>query len=124
MELSKKVTEYANGNPLVLSLYGRELKGKKLLEMETAFLDLKKRTPNKIYDLLKSTFETLNDSEKNIFLDIACFFKGENVNYVMQLLEGCGFFPHDGIDVLVDKCLVTISENTVKMHNLVQAFGQ
>ncbi|XP_010481619.1 PREDICTED: disease resistance protein RRS1-like [Camelina sativa] len=124
-ELFVKVINYANGNPLAISVYGRELKGKKKLsEMETAFLKLKRRPPFKIVDAFKSSYDTLSDDEKNIFLDIACFFQGENVNYVIQLLEGCGFFPHVGIDVLVEKCLVTISENRVRLHNLTQDIGR
>ncbi|XP_023633914.1 disease resistance protein RRS1 isoform X2 [Capsella rubella] len=124
LKLSMEVIDYANGNPLALSFYGRELKGKKHSELETAFLKLKLRMPYKIYDLFKSSYDTLDDNEKNIFLDIACFFNGENVDYVMRLLEACGFFPHVGIDVLVEKCLVTISENRVKMHRIVQDFGR
>ncbi|EFH43292.1 predicted protein [Arabidopsis lyrata subsp. lyrata] len=124
LELSKEVIDYANGNPLALRCYGRELKGKKLSEIETTFLKLKLRTPNEIHDLFKSSYEALNDNEKNIFLDIACFFEGENVDYVIQLLEGCGFFPHVGIGVLVEKCLMTISENRVKMHRIIQDFGR
>lgn len=124
MKLSMEVIDYASGNPLALSYYGKELKGKKLSEMRTTFLKHKLRTPYKIQDLFKRSYEALNDSEKNIFLDIACFFKGENVDYVMQLLEGCGFLPHIGIDVLVEKCLVTISEDRVKMHRIIQDFGR
>uniref|UniRef100_A0A0D3BK19 RING-type E3 ubiquitin transferase n=1 Tax=Brassica oleracea var. oleracea TaxID=109376 RepID=A0A0D3BK19_BRAOL len=97
MKLSMEVIDYASGNPLALSYYGKELKGKKLSEMRTTFLKLKLRTPYKIQDLFKRSYEALNDSEKNIFLDIACFFKGENVDHVMQLLEGCGFLPDIGI---------------------------
>ncbi|CAN7028108.1 unnamed protein product [Brassica oleracea var. botrytis] len=92
--------------------------------MEAAFLKLKQHPPFEIIDAFKSSYDTLSDSEKNIFLDIACFFQGENVDYVMQLLDGCGFFPHVGIDVLVDKCLVTVSENRVWMHNLTQDAGR
>ncbi|CAE6218429.1 unnamed protein product [Arabidopsis arenosa] len=124
-EVSMKVIKHADGHPLALSLYGRELKGKKRpQEMETAFLELKERPPAIFVDAIKSCYDTLNDRDKNIFLDIACFFQGENVDYVMQLLEGCGFFPHVGIDVLVEKCLVTISENRVRMHNLIQDVGR
>ncbi|KAL1192075.1 Disease resistance protein RRS1 [Cardamine amara subsp. amara] len=124
-ELSMKVIKHANGHPLALNIYGRELKHKrKISEMETAFLKLKQRPPFEIVDVFKSRYDTLSDSEKNIFLDIACFFNGENVDYVMQLLEGCGFFPHVGIDVLVGKSLVTLSENRVWMHNLIQDVGR
>ncbi|KAJ4913869.1 Disease resistance protein (TIR-NBS-LRR class) [Raphanus sativus] len=123
-ELLMEVIDYASGNPFALTSYGRELKGKKLSETETTFLKLKLRTPYKIHDLFSSSYKTLDDNEKNIFLDIACFFMGEDVDYVMQLLGGCGFFPHVGIDVLVEKCLVTISENRVLMHRIIQDFGR
>ncbi|KFK26011.1 hypothetical protein AALP_AA8G191300 [Arabis alpina] len=118
-ELSVKVIDYANGNPLALRIYGRELKGKESV-MEAAFLELKQCPPQNIHDRLKSVYSALGDNEKYIFLNIACFFKGENVDYVVQLLKGCGYFPCVGIDVLVEKCLVTISENTLQMTELIQ----
>ncbi|KAJ4880295.1 ADP-ribosyl cyclase/cyclic ADP-ribose hydrolase [Raphanus sativus] len=124
LELSKRVNDYANGNPLALSFYGSELKGKNLSEMKTTFLNFELQTPNMFQDLLNSSYETLNDNEKEIFLDIACFFKGNDVEYVKQLLDGCGMFPHVGIDVLMEKCLVTLSKNRVEMHRIVQNFGR
>nr|WID60867.1 CHS3 protein [Arabidopsis thaliana] len=122
-ELSMKVIDYANGNPLALCTYGRELKGKKS-KMEAAFLNLKQFPPQKIQDALKSVYSALGDNEKYIFLDIACFFKGENLDYVVQLLKGCGYFPRVGIDVLVEKCLVTISGNTLHINDLIQDIFQ
>ncbi|CAA7057301.1 unnamed protein product [Microthlaspi erraticum] len=119
-KLSMKVIRYAYGNPLALTIYGK----KKLSEVQNLFLKLKGRPPSAIFDVVKSSYDTLSDSEKNIFLDIACFFRGDKVDYVMPLLEGCDFFPHVGVDVLVDKCLVTISENHLQMHNLIQDVGR
>ncbi|CAA7061444.1 unnamed protein product [Microthlaspi erraticum] len=118
-EISRKVIDYANGNPLFLRIYGQELKGK-MSDMEAAFLKLKQCPPQKIKDVVKSVYSTLGDNEKNIFLDIACLFRGEDVNYVIQMLEGCRYFPHIGLNVLVEKWLVTIPENTVQMTNLIQ----
>ncbi|CAN8276393.1 unnamed protein product [Cochlearia groenlandica] len=124
MELAMEVIDYANGNPLALRFFGKELKGKRLSEMKTRFFELRLHTPYPILDLFKRSYERLDDDEKNIFLDIACFFNGENVEYVMQLLEGCVFFPHVGIDTLVEKCLVTISENRVNMNRIIQDVGR
>ncbi|CAH8314926.1 unnamed protein product [Eruca vesicaria subsp. sativa] len=124
LELSMEVIDYASGNPFALSYYGKELQGKKLSDTKITFLELKRRTQDKIHDLFRRSYDALNDKEKNIFLDIACFFKGEDVDYVMHLLEGCGFLPHVGIDVLVEKALVTISDKRVNMHNLIQDFGR
>lgn len=122
-EISRKVIDYANGNPLALSTYGQELKGK-MSGMEDAFLKLKQHPPQQIQDVVKSVYSQLGDNEKNIFLDISCLFRGENINYVIQMLEGCRYFPRIGINILVEKWLVTISENTVQVTNLIQDICQ
>jgi hypothetical protein len=63
---------------------------------------------------------------KEIFLDIACFFKGEKVGYVNKILDKCGFFPDYGIKVLVDKSLISIDEvkGLIIMHDLLQEVGR
>ncbi|KAL1216082.1 Disease resistance protein RRS1 [Cardamine amara subsp. amara] len=69
-ELSIEVIKYANGNPLALNIYGRELKHeRKLSEMETTFLNFNRRPPSEIVVAIKSSYDTLSDSEKNIFLE-------------------------------------------------------
>lgn len=126
VEISNKVVEYASGNRTVLRCYGRELKGKtKPEEMEVEFERIKRYPPQEIISVFKSSYDTLNDHERNTFLDIACFFKDEQLDYILRILEGCGFFPHVGIDRLVDRSLLVISENKkVEMHNLVQDVGR
>ncbi|ESR55155.1 hypothetical protein CICLE_v10023434mg, partial [Citrus x clementina] len=70
-------------------------------------------------------YDGLDDKEKNIFLDVACFFQGEDVNLVMNFLNASGFYPEIGISVLVDKSLILISNNNkITMHDLKQEFGQ
>ncbi|KAL0735637.1 hypothetical protein Bca4012_011847 [Brassica carinata] len=123
MEMSMKVVDYANGNPLALQIFGQELKAK-MSEMDDAFVNLKQYPPQKIQDGLRSVYNSLGDNEKNIFLDIACFFREENVNYVVQMLEEFRYFPRIGIDVLVEKCLVTISDNVLQMSNLIKDIGK
>ncbi|XP_019057126.1 PREDICTED: probable WRKY transcription factor 16 [Tarenaya hassleriana] len=120
LNVSEMVVEYAMGNPKVLTYYGEKLKGKKPAEMKMAFLKLKQHTPHKIMELFKNNYDSLSDNERNIFLDIACFFAGETVDYVVQLFEACGFFPRVGIEVLVYKSLVFISDNRVVMHDLIR----
>lgn len=117
-----KLVEYTNGNPLALITYRREL-GKTPSAMESAVQELKQHLSDDIFDTFKKSYDALSDSEKEIFLVIVCFLRGENVEYVMQLLAGCGFFPHVGIDALVDKSLVFKSENRVKMHDLIYDVG-
>jgi len=118
-----ELVDYANGNPLALSIFGRELEGIKPPAMESAVGKLKRHLSIEIFDTFKKSYDALSDSEKEIFLVIVCFLRGDNVEYVIQLLAGCGFFPHVGIDVLVDKSLVFISDKRVKMHDLICNVG-
>ncbi|GMP65063.1 hypothetical protein CsSME_00026026 [Camellia sinensis var. sinensis] len=48
---------------------------------------------------------------------------GKNKNDVTKILDSCGFHPIIGIDVLVKKSLVTISDNKLMMHDLIQELG-
>ncbi|KAH0854228.1 hypothetical protein HID58_090101 [Brassica napus] len=121
VEASNKVVEYANGNPTALCLYGRELEGRtKEEEMEADFEKIKRQWPQReIIDMLKSSYDVLSDNERSIFLDVACFFNGEELDRIMQIFEGCGFFPHVGIERLVERSLLMISKNRkVEIHNL------
>jgi len=82
-------------------------------------LEKYKRIPEKdIQEKLRISYDGLEESEKNIFLDIACFFKGEDVEYVTKILDNCGFFPDIGIKVLVEKSLITIDGDRLVMQLL------
>ncbi|KAH0988899.1 hypothetical protein GBA52_000382 [Prunus armeniaca] len=62
---------------------------------------------------------------RNIFLDISCFFIGEDKDSVTKILDGCGFFATIGISVLIERCLVTVSEyNKLGMHDLLRDMGR
>uniref|UniRef100_F6HN43 ADP-ribosyl cyclase/cyclic ADP-ribose hydrolase n=2 Tax=Vitis vinifera TaxID=29760 RepID=F6HN43_VITVI len=124
MELSKEVIGYAQGVPLALEVLGSFLFSMTKEEWRNQ-LDKLKSTPNmKIQEVLKVSYDGLDDKEKNIFLDIACFFKGEDKDYVMEILDGCGFFSLSGIRALIDKSLITISSNELMMHDLIQEMGR
>lgn len=125
IEVSKKVVEYTNGNPTALCFYGRELKERtKPEEMEADFEKIKRCPPREIINVFKSSYDVLSDNERSIFLDIASFFNGEKLDYVMRILEGCGFFPHVGIDRLVERSLLMILEKKIEMHTLIQEIGR
>ncbi|CAJ1971313.1 unnamed protein product [Sphenostylis stenocarpa] len=57
-----------------------------------------------------------------VFLDIACFFKGEKKEYVKRILEEFG--STSSINVLCDKSLLTIEDDCLKMHDLIQDMGR
>ncbi|KAK4269975.1 hypothetical protein QN277_023066 [Acacia crassicarpa] len=63
--------------------------------------------------------------EKEIFLDICCFFVGKDKNYVTQILNGCGFYADIGIKRLIELSLVRVCyKNKLEMHNLLRDMGR
>lgn len=58
------------------------------------------------------SYDGLDYEEQNIFLDIACFFKGKDWDLVMDFLNTRGFSSKIGISVLIDKSLIIISKTT------------
>ncbi|KAI3799683.1 hypothetical protein L1987_34982 [Smallanthus sonchifolius] len=87
---------------------------------------LRKISPNQIMEKLAISFETLDDDTiKDIFLDIACFFIGMDKDYVIDIFNGCGFFPSVGISILIERCLLKVSgQNMLIMHDLVRDMGR
>ncbi|GMJ12381.1 hypothetical protein like AT5G17680 [Hibiscus trionum] len=125
IELSKHVVRYAGGLPLALEVLGSFLCGRGVVQWRSAIERLE-RDPNKeILDRLRISFDGLEETEKNIFLDIACFFNGEEKGFIVKVLDGCEFFPEIGIDVLVKKSLLTVSkDNKLQMHDLLREMGR
>ncbi|KAL7587246.1 hypothetical protein Lser_V15G37373 [Lactuca serriola] len=121
-QLSKDVVSYAGGLPLALRVLGRFLCDKEMNEWRSALARLKEIPDANILEKLKISFDGLTPLEKELFLDIACFFRGRIKDEgVMMKLDACGYHPVIGIKVLVQKALLTISENgTFDMHDLVQ----
>jgi hypothetical protein len=60
---------------------------------------------------------------KDIFFDIACFYRGQLENVVTQILDTCGFFAHIGMEILKEMGLISISGGIIVMHDLIQEMG-
>ncbi|KAL1075331.1 hypothetical protein V6Z11_D11G354300 [Gossypium hirsutum] len=74
IELSEHVVHYAGGLPLALEVLGSFLCGRDIVQWRSAIERLKQDSNKKILDTLRISFDGLEEREKNIFLDIACFF--------------------------------------------------
>ncbi|XP_042520119.1 disease resistance protein RUN1-like, partial [Macadamia integrifolia] len=121
-ELSKEIVNYVKGLPFALEIMGSLMFGKRSLsEWEHALVKLESKPDDQIQKALKLSFYDLDDTEKDIFLDIACFFIGMEKNYVCEILDGCNLFPVIGIRILSQRSLIKIDEiNRLKMHDLLQ----
>ncbi|PPR92115.1 hypothetical protein GOBAR_AA28561 [Gossypium barbadense] len=126
IELSYHVVNYAGGLPLALEILGSFLCGRDATQWRSAIERLKRDSNKEIFDTLRISFDGLEEREKNIFLDIACFFNGEKKDFVMKVLDGCEFFPDIGIDVLIKKSLIKVDKHKkyLRMHNLLQEMGR
>ena len=124
VELSKKAICYAQGLPLALEVLGSFLKGRKPDAWKSALGRLKEAPQKKILDTFQISFDGLEETEKKIFLDIACFLKGEDKDLVINILRTPHYMPSIDIDVLVEKSLITILGRNLWMHDLLQKFGR
>ncbi|XP_027336420.1 disease resistance-like protein DSC1 [Abrus precatorius] len=123
-ELSESAVIYAKGIPLVLKVLGSLLHSKSIETWDSTLRKLAKYPNVRIQKVLKLSYDELDDVEKFIFLDIAFFYKGEDKDTVIRLLDACGFYAASGIDTLIDKALVTISNgNRIQIHDLIQQMG-
>ncbi|KAL0005507.1 hypothetical protein SO802_013068 [Lithocarpus litseifolius] len=124
LQLAKQIINYSNGLPLALQIIGSDLRGRSL-DQWTSALKKYEKIPNKdIHEILKISYEGLDDTERDIFLDIACFFKGWDKDYVSNILDSCNLYPDFGIPRLVDKCLITVDQyGILSMHDLLQQMG-
>ncbi|KAK8633073.1 hypothetical protein V6N13_013927 [Hibiscus sabdariffa] len=111
IELSAHVAKYASGLLLALEVLGSFLCGRDLVQWRSAIQRLENDFNKEIIDRLRISFDGLEETEKNIFLDIACFFNGDAKDFVMKVLDGCEFFPDIGIDVLIKKSLLNVDKN-------------
>ncbi|KAL4642307.1 hypothetical protein ACB092_02G006500 [Castanea dentata] len=123
-ELAELIISYANGLPLALKVMGSDLCEKSICEWRSAFEMYKNIQHGKIQEILKISFLGLSENEKDIFLDIACFFKGRNKDYVVKILDACDLYPDFNIGRLIDKCLITVEDDTLWMHDLLQQMGR
>ncbi|XP_060674032.1 TMV resistance protein N-like [Ziziphus jujuba] len=124
IKLSYDFVEYANHHPLALKVLGSLLFGKNVDQWSDTLVKLKRNPDRKVTRVLQVSYDGLDDDQKKIFLDIACFFKGEEEYRVEKILEGCGLCPRTDIRLLVDKSLINIIGNRLWMHDLLQQFGQ
>ncbi|XP_039173976.1 TMV resistance protein N [Eucalyptus grandis] len=129
-DLVDSALHYANGLPLALEVLGSLLHGRSGREWESALNRLAKNPDKNINDVLKLSFDGLEDYAKEIFLDIACFFNGRSMEYIIKVLDSCDFDTMNGVQVLVEKSLITIEKpflatemETLQMHDLIQLMG-
>ncbi|XP_058730475.1 disease resistance protein RUN1-like [Vicia villosa] len=122
--LTNEVLAYANGLPLAIKVLGSFLYGRDVSEWSSALARLRENPRTDIMNVFRISFDGLEDTEKEIFLDIACFFNRESEVYLKEILDFRGFHPEIGLKVLIDKSFITREKQGICMHNLLVELGK
>jgi len=126
LQLSKQVVTYCGALPLALEVLGSYLYKRRNKEWQSVLSKLKEIPNDKIQEKLKISYDGLTDHmEKDIFLDICCFFIGKDRAYVTGILNGCGLHAEIGITVLIERSLIKVEKNNkLGIHDLLRDMGR
>lgn len=123
----EKFLEVCLGLPLTLQVIGASLAGQdELRYWEAAWGKIiSKGLPRDIIGRLKISYDGLDDEEKQIFLDVACFFIGEDCDTAITICDGSGWNGWLGFRKLQNRCLMEVdSKNRITMHDHVRDLGR
>ncbi|GAU37318.1 hypothetical protein TSUD_354750 [Trifolium subterraneum] len=125
-KFSRNVVAYCGGLPLALEVIGSYLYERTEEEWKSVLLKLQRIPNDQVQEKLRISYDGLNDDMyKDIFLDICCFFIGNNRAYVTEILNGCGLYADIGIAVLVDRSLLKVEKNNkLGVHDLIRDMGR
>eukprot|EP00258_Populus_trichocarpa_P032106 XP_024448125.1 disease resistance protein TAO1 isoform X3 [Populus trichocarpa] len=120
--LSKTVVSCVKGIPLVLEVLGSSLYKKTGVEYwGSKVAQLRTNGGEEVEKCLELCYQELRDTEKKIFLDIACFFGRCKRDHLQQTLD---LEERSGIDRLIDMCLIKIVQNKIWMHDVLVKLGK
>ncbi|XP_058766664.1 TMV resistance protein N-like [Vicia villosa] len=116
---------YASRLPLALQVLGSYLFGKRIDEWNDALDEYEKIPDKNILRVLKISFDSLEEEERRIFCDIACFFNGHKLVEVEDILGAhYALSVKNSITVLIERSLIKIDDGLVTLHDLIQDMGR
>eukprot|EP00253_Pinus_taeda_P027154 PITA_27154 len=123
--LVDKFIDYCNGLPLSLKIFGALLYGKDISQWKEEWESLRQIAPSAIQDTFKISYNSLNQQEKDIFLDIACFLGYHNRDAAISIWNSSGWRGNRGLLNLQDKSLVEVDEwNFIQIHDHLRDLGR
>ncbi|XP_056161917.1 disease resistance protein L6-like [Syzygium oleosum] len=124
-DISKKIVSTTGRLPLTIEVIGSFLFRQTQELWEETLDKLSKALLEDVYKKLRISFDALTFEQRQIFLDIACFFIGEEKTNAIHMWRDCDFFPISGIAVLNNMSLIKIvKDNKFWMHDQLRDLGR
>ena len=128
LNITNEIISITGKLPLALEVFGSTLFNERgIKKWEDALKKLQLIRPRELQDVLRISYDGLDDEEQNVFLDIACLFIKMRMKReeAIDVLKGCGFRAETAITVLTVKCLVKIgADNELWMHDQLRDMGR
>ncbi|XP_031371698.1 uncharacterized protein LOC116187207 [Punica granatum] len=123
--ISVGIVSSTGGLPLALEVVGSFLLGKRKDVWEETLQKVKKVPFQAVRDKLQIGYDALEQEEKEIFLDIACFLTGEDMRVACYMWEDSGFSPYLATGRLSNQSFMKVGKNReLQMHDQLGALGR
>ncbi|XP_059077352.1 disease resistance protein Roq1 [Cryptomeria japonica] len=124
-ELVNSFVDVCGGLPLSLQVLGRHVHGRSEDYWRSELIEVRKTLPRDVKQRLRISFDALNAEEKQVFMDIACFFVGRRHSVIEEVWEGSGWNAQHALETLRDKCLIEEETNLyMRMHDHLRDLGR
>ncbi|KAL3746299.1 hypothetical protein ACJRO7_015280 [Eucalyptus globulus] len=124
-DISCNITRMTGGLPLALEVIGCSLYRKRKPIWKEMLKKLESIPEQHIYNKLKISIELLKEEQREIFLDIACYYIGEERIYPYYMWKALAFYPKIEIDFLIGMSLIKINDDDrLLMHGLLRDLGR
>ncbi|XP_039164732.1 disease resistance protein RUN1-like [Eucalyptus grandis] len=125
MALSRAIIDTIGRLPLALVIIGSFLRRKdKSIWTET--LEKLRKVPHMdVQQKLRTSYDSLEYQEQQMFLDIACFFIGIDKRIAAYLWEDLQYCPHSGLERMIELSLLKIDDNNeLRIHDHLRDLGR
>lgn len=120
--LSIRASWLAQGLPAAIEAYSLYLRRMtSLKEWEDALCRFERAPHTNVTEILKISYDSLEEADKSVFLHVASLFNGEPLRRATTLLDDDDLRGCLGVKILAEKCLIEITVGGyIKMHYLVE----
>ncbi|CAN1333596.1 Disease resistance protein L6 [Linum perenne] len=119
------IVSTTGGLPLTLKVIGSMLYREELAVWQEKLEQLRGTIEHQVMGRLKISYDTLTNEAQQIFLDIACFFIGENKEMPSYMWSDCKFYPASNINILIQRSMIKLGDKDVfQMHDQLRDMGR